>query len=398
MLKWGIYYTRILPEIIDFIHAKNGHIVIVPPSFTDELQEMDVGVNSVFKQLLSKQCGEHRANHSINKLGPSGETLPPQDVFMDYSLSYLKPLHMNWTSISWHIIEKERHIARAFKEVDEALKGYTVDIETMIENTFKNHNADVPEIPELIESQKKLGKMAMLSEDDPLFRSSDLLYVKNIGRIENWKLPDIDEEDKKGKNVENANERRTYRLVDNHKKRKQKKQIPMLLGAPLELEESSDSEDEHVRRLRLAIQSRDEQRAVLHEEDRKKAAKKKKKRKAAKTKKVMAESKRRKQKSAESKKRKQKAAESKKKVKKVKQTKNRRPSMKTNRRLTFEQEAEQEQEVEHEQEAVQESESEDDEPILINPGKKTKLTVIEDPSSSESDEPLFVFPSQIRGS
>ena len=136
LCRWDIYYTHIEVEVIKYLLTNNIHVVIVPPNMTDDLQQMDKGVNAPLKSMIKRRFVEWRAEQSIDQLQNGVNAM---DVFVDYGLTALKNIHVQWVSNAWKYVEEQGFIADSFRQVDNNLVGYTHWDDEWILNEYKNN-------------------------------------------------------------------------------------------------------------------------------------------------------------------------------------------------------------------------------------------------------------------
>ena len=136
MCRWDVFYTHIGLEVIEHLLQNNVHVVIVPPNMTDDLQQMDKGVNAPFKAMLKRRFVEWRAQQSIDQLS---RNINAEEVYVKYGLSALKNLHVQWTSTAWKYCEERGFIADSFRQVDDNLVGYTHWDDKWIINEYKSN-------------------------------------------------------------------------------------------------------------------------------------------------------------------------------------------------------------------------------------------------------------------
>ena len=137
LCRWDIFYTHITEDVIKYLLENNVHVVIVPPNMTDDLQQMDKGVNASFKYMLRRRFVDWRATQSINQLN---DGITAEDVFVKYGLKALKNIHVGWTASAWTYVEEQGLIKKSFDMVDDNLVGYTRWDDKWIANEFKNNN------------------------------------------------------------------------------------------------------------------------------------------------------------------------------------------------------------------------------------------------------------------
>ena len=140
LCKWDIYYAHVTDEVIDYLLQHNIHVAIVEPNMTDDLQEMDKGVNGPFKKHLRKKFVNWRASQSILQLN---DGIDAEDVYVEYGLTALKTLHVKWVSNAGKYIEDRGIIADSFVQVDNNLVGYSRWNDDWILNEYKNNNFNI---------------------------------------------------------------------------------------------------------------------------------------------------------------------------------------------------------------------------------------------------------------
>ena len=129
-------------EVINYLLSQNILIAIVPPNMTDDLQQMDKGINGPFKKHLRRRFVDWRASESVRQLN---DGVDAEEVYVKYGLTALKTIHVKWSSNAWKYVEEKGFIADSFRQVDENLVGYTRWDDNWIANEYKNNNFVVQE-------------------------------------------------------------------------------------------------------------------------------------------------------------------------------------------------------------------------------------------------------------
>ena len=140
LCRWDIHYTHVIGDVLQYLERQNIHVAIVPPKTTDDLQQMDVGVNGPFKSYLKRSFTNWRASQSIEQMR---QGVKAEDVYVNYGLTALKNLHVQWTSTAWKLVEENGFISDSFRKVDENLVGYTHWDDSWIVNEYKTNGYQV---------------------------------------------------------------------------------------------------------------------------------------------------------------------------------------------------------------------------------------------------------------
>eukprot|EP01083_Nonionella_stella_P085614 237437_1 len=140
LMCWDIHYSHIDADVLEYAKSQRIHIIVVPANMTDDLQEMDKGVNGPLKAKLKENFVSYRAQQSVEGLAAG---LKPDEIYIDYGLLALKVPHAKWSSNAWKYVEEEGHIEDSFRQVDDNLVGYARWDDAWVQNEWaKKHSTD----------------------------------------------------------------------------------------------------------------------------------------------------------------------------------------------------------------------------------------------------------------